>query len=174
MFITIGKFMVGLRMVKVSAVVSKNMPPQASVFPPSLTPFRPRIQSWIPLPLYGSRVQGGFPSPADDYLEGELDLNQHLIKHKEATFYVRATGASMVNAGIFPGDLLIVDRALTAKSGSIVIAILNGELTVKKLVLRGKRLFLCPENPCFSEIEITEEQDFSVWGVVTTVIHSVL
>jgi DNA polymerase V len=130
--------------------------------------------SCLALPLYGSRVQAGFPSPSDDYIEGELDLNQHLIKHKDATFYVRAIGHSMLGAGIFPGDLLIVDRAITAKSGHIIIAVLNGELTVKRLIYRNSSVFLCPDNPEFSEIEIAQDHEFSIWGVVTTVVHPVL
>ena len=128
----------------------------------------------LPLPLYASKVQAGFPSPAEDYVEGALDLNKHLIKHKEATFFVRAAGDSMINAGIFPDDLLIVDRSLEAKSGSIVIAVLNGELTVKRLIIKPDGPILCPENPNYPCIPFTSFDDFSIWGVVTNVIHSTL
>lgn len=125
----------------------------------------------LPLPLYGSRVSAGFPSPADDYLEDTLDLNEHLITHPAATFMVRVSGDSMLGAGIHPGDILVVDRSLEATDGRIVIAVLDGELTVKRLSLRGKNVRLLPENPEYTPIIIREAQDFSVWGVVTSVIH---
>lgn len=127
----------------------------------------------VELPFYSSAVQAGFPSPADDYIEGKLDLNKHLIKHPTATFFVRATGKSMIKAGIHPDDILIVDRSLEAKDGKIVIAALNGELTVKRLSKRGNQIFLLPENDGFSPIEIQEESDLLIWGVVTNVIHRV-
>lgn len=136
--------------------------------------FVPKISVSFQALLYLCRVQAGFPSPADDYLEKELDLNEHLIKHRDATFYVRATTSSMVEAGIFPGDLLIVDRALTAKSGNIVVAIINDELTVKRLIYHKSRLVLCSDNNEYSETELTQDADFSIWGVVTAVIHFVL
>ena len=113
------------------------------------------------------------PSPADDFLEGTLDLNEYLIKHPSATFFMRVAGDSMINTGIFPEDLLIVDRRLTAKSGKIVIAILNGELTVKRLKKSHKKIWLVPENEKYSVIEITAEDYFEIWGIVTTVIHAV-
>lgn len=125
----------------------------------------------LPLPLYGSRVSAGFPSPADDYLEDTLDLNEHLIAHPAATFMVRVSGDSMLGAGIHPGDILVVDRSLEATDGRIVIAVLDGELTVKRLSLRGKNVRLLPENPDYAPIIVRETQDFSVWGVVTSVIH---
>lgn len=125
----------------------------------------------LPLPLYGSRVSAGFPSPADDYLEDTLDLNEHLITHPAATFMVRVSGDSMLGAGIHPGDILVVDRSLEATDGRIVIAVLDGELTVKRLSLQGAAVRLLPENPEYAPIIIREAQDFSVWGVVTSVIH---
>lgn len=125
----------------------------------------------LPLPLYGSRVSAGFPSPADDYLEDTLDLNEHLIAHPAATFMVRVSGDSMLGAGIHPGDILVVDRSLEATDGRIVIAVLDGELTVKRLSRRGKNVRLLPENPDYAPIIVRETQDFSVWGIVTSVIH---
>lgn len=123
------------------------------------------------LPLFESRVAAGFPSPADDHLEASLDLNQHLIKHPAATFFVRASGESMINAGINDNDILVVDRSLNPKHGDIVIAVLNGELTVKRLNLKGKNLVLQPENPQYPPIEVSEDMDFLIWGVVTSVVH---
>lgn len=123
------------------------------------------------LPLFSSHVSAGFPSPADDYKAKDLDLNEHLIKHPAATFFLRVAGDSMIGSGIHDGDLLVVDRSLDVKFGAIVIASLDGQLTVKRLVeINGKR-FLQAENPNYSPIEITEESDMKLWGVVTNVIH---
>ena len=125
-------------------------------------------------PIFTEQVAAGFPSPADDYLEGNLDLNEYLIKHPVATFFVRVTGDSMIGAGIHSGDLLIVDRALEATSGKAVIAVVNGELTVKKLVRRDGVIYLMPENDKYKPIEVKDEIDLEIWGVVTSVIHGLL
>lgn len=122
--------------------------------------------------LYATKVEAGFPSPADDYLEGQLDLNEHLIKNPASTFFVRVSGESMVGAGINPNDLLIVDRSLRPNSGSIVIAIISGEFTVKRFVFRENSYWLVPENSNFKEKKISEDDDVAIWGVVTNVIHS--
>ena len=126
----------------------------------------------LPLPLYTSRIAAGFPSPADDHLEAPLDLNEHLVKHPAATFVVRVDGDSMTGAGIYNGDLLVVDRSLDAKSGSIVVAVVNGEMTVKRLLIDRRRVRLVPENPAYKPIEIREGSDLVVWGVVAHVIRS--
>jgi DNA polymerase V len=123
------------------------------------------------VPLYSSSVPAGFPSPADDYLDGKIDLNQHLIHHPEATFLVKVEGNSMVGAGIFSGDTLIVDRSIQPHHGQVVLAILNGEFTVKKYNLVDGKTSLLAENPDYLPIEITQDSDFQVWGVVTFVIH---
>lgn len=125
-----------------------------------------------PLPLFLDRVSAGFPSPADDYLEGRLDLNEHLVKHPAATFFVRAAGDSMIGAGIHSGDILVVDRSLEPGANSVVIAVINGDLTVKRILRTGGKLLLAPENPRYRPIEIRESMEFEVWGVVTSVIHS--
>jgi DNA polymerase V len=124
-----------------------------------------------PLPLFLARVSAGFPSPADDYLEDHLDLNHYLIKHPAATFFVRAAGDSMLDAGIHPGDVLVVDRSLDPGNNSVVIAVINGEMTVKRVLKSGGKLFLVPANPRYRPIEIREGMDFEVWGVVTSVVH---
>lgn len=126
------------------------------------------------LPLYASRVRAGFPSPADDYIETYLDLNEYLITHPAGTFMVRASGDSMVRAGIQNGDLLIVDRSIEASHGKIVIAALNGELTVKRLSRVQGQVQLLPENPDYPPVDVTEEQELVIWGVVTYVIHQTL
>lgn len=128
----------------------------------------------LKIPLYSSTVRAGFPSPADDYIENYLDLNEHLITHPSSTFMVRASGDSMTKAGIQPGDLLIVDRSLEVSHGKIVIAAINGELTVKRLSRVHGRVQLLPENEAYSPIDITDELDLIIWGVVTYVIHQAL
>jgi DNA polymerase V len=125
------------------------------------------------LPLFACAVQAGFPSPADDYMEGKLDLNNHLIKHPAATFFVRAAGFSMIKAGIHPGDILIVDRSLEPNHGKIVIAALDGQLTVKRLHKSSQGTYLMPENDEYESIKIEEGNDVVVWGIVTSVLHEV-
>lgn len=134
----------------------------------------PDQRTEVLLPLFLESVSAGFPSPADDYLEGKLDLNKYLIKNPSATFFVRVTGDSMQNAGIYSGDILVVDRSLTAKDGSIVIAVIDSELLVKRINFIKNKIFLLPENTNYKPIEISGEMKFEVWGVVSTVIHSVL
>ena len=133
-----------------------------------LSPGAPRR----PLPLFISRVQAGFPSPADDYLEGALDLNEHLIKRPAATFFLRVTGDSMTGAGIHSGDLLIVDKSVTPADGMIVIAVVDGELTVKRLYSRHGKIRLEAENPAYRPIHVGSGQDLHVWGVVIHAIRS--
>ena len=123
------------------------------------------------LPLFTSAVKAGFTSPADDYMERKLDLNKHLIKHPTATFFVRAAGESMIKVGIHHGDILIVDRSLEAKHGKIIIAAVDGELTVKRLYKSSKGTYLMPENDQYKPIKITNTNDVVIWGVVTNVLH---
>jgi len=124
------------------------------------------------IPLFTSPVSAGFPSPAEDYIERHLDLNELLVKHPTATFFVRVEGQSMINAGIKNGDILIVDRSLNPSSGHVVIAVLNGEFLVKKLHKRGSQTWLLPENPKYPPMQITADANFEIWGVVTSVIHN--
>jgi DNA polymerase V len=123
-------------------------------------------------PLFLASVSAGLPSPAEDYIEGRLDLNRHLIKHPAATFFVRVAGDSMIGSGIHPGDILVVDRALEPQDSNVVIAVVDGELTVKRISQRGGKLFLLPDNQAYKPLEILEEMEFEVWGVVTSVIHN--
>ncbi len=129
-------------------------------------------ESSIKLPLYSCKISAGFPSPADDHLEKSLDLNSYLIKHPAATFFVRVSGDSMINAGINDNDILIVDRSLKPSHGKIVIAVVDGQMTVKRLYKRSGKLILMPENKNFKPIEITESMSIEIWGVVVTAIHS--
>ena len=125
------------------------------------------------LPLFLANISAGFPSPADDYIDKKLDLNEFLIKHPAATFFVRVEGESMINAGIHSGDILIVDRAAHPNNDNVVIAVLEGELTVKRIRRKRGKLYLVADNPEFAPLEITTEMNFEVWGVVTYVIHPV-
>ena len=131
----------------------------------------PLFNTHLKLPLFGSQVPAGFPSPADDHLESELDLNEYLIDHPSETFFVRAKGDSMQQAGIFDKDLLIVDRSLTAKHNDIVIAAVGGELTVKRLCVKHGKPWLLPANPDYRPIQIKEGSELYVWGVVIHAIH---
>lgn len=125
------------------------------------------------LPFYENRISAGFPSPAQNDEEERLDLNELLIKHPSATFFLRVTGSSMINAGIHHNDILVVDRSIEPAHGKIVIASVNGELTVKRLHNAGGKVKLVAENPAYAPIDITEEMEMRIWGVVTNVIHSV-
>ncbi|MDH5682710.1 MAG: translesion error-prone DNA polymerase V autoproteolytic subunit [Spirochaetota bacterium] len=125
------------------------------------------------LPLYLSPISAGFPSPADDYVDQSLDLNEYLIKRPAATFFVRVKGDSMTGAGIQDGDILIVDRSLEPTDNKVVIAAMDGEFTVKRILRKGEKLYLMPDNPDYDPVELHSETDFTIWGVVTYVIHAV-
>ena len=126
--------------------------------------------------FYSSKVEAGFPSPADNYIEQELDVREYLIKNPEATFLVKATGESMNNAGILNGDILIVDRSIEPKNNSIVITSIDGELTVKRLIIKlgGGKSYLQSENSKYPNIELGLESNVKIWGVVTYAIHHVI
>lgn len=112
----------------------------------------------------------GFASPADDFLEGKLSLDKLLVHNKDATFFVRADGDAMIEACIHHGDLLVVDRSLLPTSGNIVIAVVDGDLIVRRYIQREERLVLTPENPAFNELEFKDGQELKIWGVVTSLI----
>ena len=128
------------------------------------------------LSLSASRLRAGFPSPADDYIEEKIDLNRYLAPHPAATFPVRVDGDSMTGAGIFPGDIVIVDRSLVESDykklhNQIVLAVIDGEFTLKRLSVKGKTVLLVPENDKYERIAVTEATDFTIWGVVKHAIH---
>ena len=132
--------------------------------------FEPK--SKVVRPLFLSNVSAGFPSPADDYIDRQLDLNEYLITNPAATFFVRVAGDSMIEAGINNNDILIVDRSLEPVSGKIVIAIINGELTVKRLFKSTSSCLLVAENPDYPDIGINKEMELEIWGVATCAIHN--
>lgn len=140
----------------------------------NITLFKPAAElSQQSLPLFTSKIQAGFPSPANDYIEKSLDLNELMIQNPAATFFARAQGKSMINAGILPGDILVINRALEPLPGSIVVCVLNDEFTVKRLVKANGRWQLQAENPDYPPIEFAEDSEIRIWGVVTFAIHCV-
>ena len=124
-------------------------------------------------PLFGHKIAAGFPSPADDFVEASLDLNELLIKNPPATFFLEVMGESMLGAGIYPGDKLIVDRSVEPKHGDVVVAIVDSEYTVKRLHKRNNKIELRPENPNFPIITFKDGQEFNIFGVVKNTIHKV-
>lgn len=131
-----------------------------------------RDNSLETVPYILSRISAGFPSPADDYIENNLSISELLIKNQLSTFLMKASGESMIEAGINDGDVLVVDRSLEARSRDIVIAIFEGNLTVKRLIIKADgSAILKSENPLYKNILISEYTELEIWGVVTSAIH---
>jgi DNA polymerase V len=128
--------------------------------------------SSTPIPLHDSHIMAGFPSPADDYVENNLDLNTHLIDHPAATYFVKVMGDSMIDANIFSGDILIVDKSLPIADKKIVIAVIDGEFTVKRIRINDGKIILEANNPQFDNIKIdTSNYELTIFGIVTYIIH---
>lgn len=125
------------------------------------------------IPFVKSGISAGFPSPADDFLDASIDLNKELIKNPASTFYGRVRGDSMINAGLNDGDLLIIDRSLEPVNKKIAVCFIDGEFTVKRIKITDKNIFLVAENEKYEPIKVTEQNEFLIWGIVTTVIKSV-
>ena len=121
--------------------------------------------------LHLTSIEAGFPSPADDHLDVALDLNEYLIKHPSSTFYIYVKGDSMINNGIYNGDIIIVDRSLTPRTKDIVVAVIDGDFTVKKMYKKNNKIYLNPGNENYKSIYIDSNMDFQIWGVVTHSIH---
>ena len=126
------------------------------------------------IPLLNDSVSAGFPSPADDYTEESIDLNEHLISNPFSTFFLRVKGDSMINAGIKDKDLIIVDKSLIAKPGNIIIAMIDGEFTIKRLSIKNNELYLKAENHNYPDFRFKNHIDIQIWGVVIYSIHSYL
>ena len=126
------------------------------------------------IPLLNDSVSAGFPSPADDYTEENIDLNEHLISNPFSTFFLRVKGDSMINAGIKDKDLIIVDKSLIAKPGNVVIAMIDGEFTIKRLSIKNDELYLKAENHNYPDFRFKNHIDVQIWGVVIYSIHSYL
>lgn len=125
----------------------------------------------VSIPLYSSKVRAGFPSPADDYIENQLDMNEYLVRNPSSTFLLKVQGDSMIDAGIHEGDVLVVDRSMEVADGRIVIAAINGELTVKTLIKKPNGVVLRAENADYPDIEVSEENDLVIWGVVSSIVR---
>lgn len=119
------------------------------------------------------RISAGFPSPADDFKETRISLDRELVKNKEATFYARVSGDSMIEAGLDDGDLLVIDRSLNPENGKIAVCLVDGEFTVKRILKEKNKLYLIPENKKYKVIEIKEENELLIWGIVEYVIKKV-
>ena len=126
------------------------------------------------IPLLTDSVSAGFPSPADDHTEENIDLNEHLISNPFSTFFLRVKGDSMINAGIKDKDLIIVDKSLTARPGNIIIAMIDGEFTIKRLSIKNNELYLKAENHNYPDFRFKNHLDVQIWGVVIYSIHSYL
>ena len=139
----------------------------------SLTFFMPEAIEGAAAQLFDTGISAGFPSPADDFKEQRLSLDEELVKNKEATFYARVSGQSMIGAGLDDNDLLVIDRSLEPENNKIAVCFLDGEFTVKRLRVSKDEVWLQPENPDYPIIKISEENNFVIWGIVTNVIKKV-
>jgi DNA polymerase V len=139
----------------------------------NLTFYTPDVLDSSGASFFDMGISAGFPSPADDFKEQRLSLDKELIKNKEATFFARVSGQSMIGAGLDDNDLLVIDRSLEPSHDKIAVCFLDGEFTVKRLKVDGKTVWLQPENPNYNPIKITEENNFVIWGIVTNVIKKV-
>lgn len=137
-----------------------------------ITFFLPDTKRGLELPFISAGIKAGFPSPAADFDETRVSIDQIVVKHKEATFYAKASGTSMIGAGIDDGDILVIDRSLEARNGKIAVCFVDGEFTVKRIKVEQDCVYLVPENPKFEPIKVTEENELIVWGIVTHVVKS--
>lgn len=139
-----------------------------------ITFLKPKEGNSIGQWLIEQGISAGFPSPADDFKEIRISLDKELVKNRDATFYARVCGESMENAGLSNGDLIIIDRSLQAENNKIAVCFLDGEFTVKRIIKKGEKLFLKPENKRYKQVEINENNELLIWGIVTYVIKSIL
>ncbi|MDC6383994.1 LexA family transcriptional regulator [Flagellimonas taeanensis] len=149
------------------------MTPKKPINTELLTFFSPDEEKMKGIPMSNNTVSAGFPSPADDFKEKRISLDRTLIKNKEATFYARVSGKSMIGAGLDDGDLLVIDRSLEAEHGKIAVCFLDGEFTVKRLHMEKNTIILMPENENYKPIKVSKDSDLLIWGVVTYVIKAV-
>jgi DNA polymerase V len=136
--------------------------------------FTPNFDTGTELPFISEGIKAGFPSPAADFEETKISLDSFLIKNKEATFYAKASGNSMTGAGIDNGDILVIDRSIEPSDNKIAICFIDGEFTVKRIKIKNQKLFLHPENDSYKPIEVLEENEFMIWGIVTYVIKKMI
>ena len=129
--------------------------------------FKPDLTSTLPLPFADQGIQAGFPSPAQDYISESIDLNREIVQHPAATFYGRVSGDSMINDGIDPDDIIVIDRSLEPRDGDLAVCCLDGEFTLKRIKLEADKVWLIPANESFDPILVTPDNRFEIWGVVT-------
>ena len=141
--------------------------------PKNLTFFTPKLSQSEGAIFIDTGISAGFPSPADDFRETRISLDEELIQNKEATFFAKVSGQSMIGAGLDDNDLLVIDRSITPTNNKIAVCFLDGEFTVKRLRVEKDEVWLQPENPDYPIIKITEENNFVIWGIVTNVIKKV-
>ncbi len=139
----------------------------------NLTFLKPKKEKFIGQWLVEQGISAGFPSPADDFKEVRISLDKELVKNQESTFYARVSGDSMIGAGLDDGDLLVIDRSLNPENGKIAVCLIDGEFTVKRIKKERKKLYLIPENNNYKPIELKEENELIIWGIVKYVIKKV-
>ena len=139
----------------------------------NLTFFIPDLDNNLELPYFPSGIKAGFPSPAADFDESKISLDRVLVKNHEATFYAKASGTSMIGAGIDDGDIMIIDRSLEPQNNKIAVCCIDGEFTVKRIAIKKDGVYLLPQNETFKPIKINEDNELIIWGIVTYVIKSV-
>jgi len=139
----------------------------------NLSFFTPEISNNSGILFFDTGISAGFPSPADDFKQQRISLDTELIKNKEATFFARVSGQSMIGAGLDDSDLLVIDRSLEPQHNKIAVCFLDGEFTVKRLKVENDGIWLQPENPEYEPIKITKENNFVIWGIMTNVIKKV-
>ena len=140
---------------------------------PKITFFIPDFESSIETSFISSEIKAGFPSPAADFEESKVSLDHLLIKNKEATFYAKASGNSMTGAGIYDGDILVIDRSIEPRDSAVAVCFIDGEFTVKRIKKTEVALFLMPENQSYAPIQIEPHNEFIIWGIVTYVIKQI-
>ena len=138
-----------------------------------ITFFLPDFEKNIELPFISDGIKAGFPSPAADFDESKISLDNVLVKNREATFYAKASGNSMIGDGIDDGDILVIDRSLEPKNNKIAVCCIDGEFTIKRIVVAKDGVYLTPENQDFKPIKVTDDNELIIWGIVTYVIKSV-
>lgn len=153
-------------------ILAKNLGKRTKKMNKKIQFFLPDLENQIELPYISSGIKAGFPSPAADFDESKISLDNVLVKNREATFYAKASGNSMIGAGIDDGDILVIDRSLEPQNNKIAICFIDGEFTVKRIKIEDENVFLMPENKNYKPIHISEENDLIIWGIVTYVVKS--
>jgi DNA polymerase V len=140
---------------------------------PKINFFLPDFENQLELPYIASGIKAGFPSPAADFDESKISLDNVLVKNREATFYAKASGSSMIGAGINDGDILVIDRSIEPQNNKVAVCFIDGEFTIKRIQVEKECIYLMPENPKFNPIKVTDDNQLIIWGIVTYVIKKI-